>query len=77
MPVDPKIKAAIVTAVREEGQSPALATKLVAWFDAVASGNERLDDASETKRHLSLLYDETECQPPDVRVPRPRSEFQQ
>ena len=58
--MDPKIEEAIEEAVREEGQSKALARKLAAWFDAVASGNEDLNDRQSANRHLELVYEETQ-----------------
>ena len=57
--MDPKIVASIEEAVREEGQSEALARRLVAWFGAIASGNEEINDKQALKRHLELLYSET------------------
>ena len=59
MAVDPKIKEAIKEAVEENGQSKALAHRLVAWFDAIASGNEDTNDTQSANRHLELLYEET------------------
>ena len=60
--MDPKIKEAIEEAVEENGQSKALARRLVAWFDAIASGNEAINDAQSANRHLELLYKETEME---------------
>ena len=60
MIVDPKIKASIEEAVREESQSEALARRLVAWFEAIASGNEDINDKQASNRHLELLYNEAE-----------------
>lgn len=60
MIVDPKIKASIEEAVREESQSEALARRLVAWFKAIASGNEDINDKQASNRHLELLYNEVE-----------------
>lgn len=58
--MDPKIIASIEEAVREEGQSEALARRLVAWFGAIASGNEDINDKQASNRHLELLYNEVE-----------------
>ena len=58
--MDPKIVASIEEAVREEGQSEALARRLVAWFGAIASGNEDINDKQASNRHLELLYNEAE-----------------
>lgn len=60
MIVDPKIIVSIEEAAREEGQSKALARRLVAWFGAIASGNEDINDKQASNRHLELLYNETE-----------------
>ena len=56
MAMDPRIRDAIEAAVEEGGQDASLSRKLVAWFEALSSGNERIDDAG---RHLKLLYDST------------------
>ena len=58
MTVDPKIIEAIKEAAQEEGQSDALACLLIAWFDAIASGNEEINDRQSANRHLELLYGE-------------------
>lgn len=56
MAVDPRIKEAIEAAVGEGGQDASLSRKLIAWFEALSSGNERIDDA---ELHLKLIYDST------------------
>jgi len=56
--MDPKIKDAIEEAAREDGQSEALAQRIVAWFDAIASGNEDINDKQSANRHIELLYEE-------------------
>lgn len=58
MTLDAKIIEAISATVDEAGQSPALARRLVAWMEGVTSGNEDLNDADATARHLELLYTE-------------------
>lgn len=58
--MDPKIVDSIEEAVSEEGQSKALARRLVAWFDAIASGNEDINNKQAANRHLELLYNEAE-----------------
>lgn len=63
MPTDPKIREAIEEAVRNANQPSTLAAKIVAWFEAMASGNERVDDTAEADRHLELLYAEAETRP--------------
>jgi len=64
MSMDQKIKEAIETAVREARQPEGLARKLASWFDAIASGNEDINDTQSANRHLELLYEET--QPPSL-----------
>ena len=59
MAIDPKIKEAIEEAVTESGQSKKLARRLVAWFNAIASGNEDINDTQSANRHLERLYEET------------------
>lgn len=56
--MDPKITEAIQQVVQDSGQSGALARRLVAWFSAIASGNEDINDRQSANRHLELLYDE-------------------
>lgn len=58
--MDPKIVASIEKAVHEEGQSEALARRLVAWFGAIASGSEDINDKQASNRHLELLFNEVE-----------------
>lgn len=59
MTLDPRIKEAITEAALELGQDKELAAKLLAWFEAIADGNESLDDRDSTYRRLGLLYDST------------------
>ena len=56
MTLDPKIKEAIQTAVQAVGQAESLSKGLVAWFEAVSSGNESLTDRDSTDRRLERLY---------------------
>ena len=78
MAVDAKIEETIEEAVREEGQSEALARKLAAWFDAVASGNEDINDRQSANRHLELVYEETQVseESDDSDKGKPFEEFQ-
>jgi hypothetical protein len=57
MGLDSKIIEAIEAATAEANQSDALARKLVAWLEAIASRND-IDNA-EMDRHLEVLYEET------------------
>ena len=59
MVIDLKIKEAIEEAIAESGQSKTLARLLVAWFNAIASGNEHIHDKQSADRHLELIYEET------------------
>lgn len=61
MSMDPKIGIAIGEAVREAGQPPSLARRLVAWMQELTSGNEDPNDAASAERHLELLYEETDA----------------
>ena len=56
--MDPKITEAIQQVIQDAGQSDALARRLTAWFSAIASGNEDINDRQSTNRHLELLYEE-------------------
>jgi hypothetical protein len=57
--LDSKIAEAIREAVAESGQSKALARQLIAWINAITSGNENPADEAAASRHLELLYGET------------------
>lgn len=56
MSTDAKIQKAIREAVADFGQNEGLADKLIAWFEAVANGNENLANKDSVSRRLDLLY---------------------
>ncbi|MDD9973131.1 MAG: hypothetical protein OXU27_03945 [Candidatus Poribacteria bacterium] len=66
MTLDTRITQAINEAVEEAGQSEMLARRLVAWFEAVTSGIEDINDQAEAGRHLEVLYEGTTIQDDDV-----------
>lgn len=53
--VNAEVGEAIRQAVKEAGQDGALATKIVAWFNALSSGNDSLADRASLQRHMELL----------------------
>lgn len=55
--IDTRIKSAIERAVSESGQPSTLATKIVAWFEGLSSGNDSLEDRESLQRHIVLLYE--------------------
>ncbi len=57
MITDAKIQEAIREAVADFGQNEGLADKLIAWFEAVANGNESLANKDSVSRRLDLLYE--------------------
>ena len=59
MSLDPKIQEAIQMAVQASGQYESVSRGLVAWFDAVSSGNEELTHRESTDRRLEHLYGDT------------------
>lgn len=59
MALDPRITHAIIEAVEEAGQPETLAHRLIAWFEAVTSGNEDIHDNATSARHLDLLFSST------------------
>ena len=59
MAIDPKIRKAIEAAVEEDGQNASLSRKLVAWFEALSSSNEKIDDAELHELHAKLSYEST------------------
>ena len=62
--MDPKIAEAIEQVVHDAGQNEPLARRLIAWFNAVASGNEDINDRQSAERHLELLYGEVQLTGP-------------
>lgn len=56
MSVDPRIKDAITKAVSEADQPKELTTRLLAWFEAIATGNASLEDRESVAKHVELLY---------------------
>ena len=59
MTLDPRITQAINEAVQEAGQPDSLAYRLIAWFEAVTSGNEDINDDATATRHLEVLFKAT------------------
>lgn len=59
MTLDPRIAQAINEAVEEAGQNETLSHRLIAWFEAITSGNEDINDDATTARHLKVLFDGT------------------
>lgn len=53
------IKDAIKAAVEDAGQPEELANALIAWMEAVVSGNEDLSDPDSTNYHIDLLFAKT------------------
>ena len=61
--LDPRIHAALVQAVQEVGQPGELATKVGAWMEQVAIGNERTEDQEAAARQLERLFKATAVAP--------------
>ena len=59
MAIDPQIEQAVRTAVKQAKQADSLADKIIAWINAINSGNEDINDPSASSRHLDLIYEET------------------
>ena len=59
MTIDARITQAINEAVKEAGQPDTLARRLIAWFEAVTSGNEDINDQATAARHLEVLFEGT------------------
>jgi len=57
--IDARITQAINEAVKEAGQPDTLARRLIAWFEAVTSGNEDINDQATAARHLEVLFEGT------------------
>lgn len=60
MSLDKKVSEAIHSAVQDADQSDAVARRLIAWMEAVTSGNEDIHDRAAAARHLEQLYAETD-----------------
>lgn len=58
MTVDPKIEEVIRHVVMRNEQSEGLSRRIIAWFNAVASGNEDINDLQSANRHLEEIYKE-------------------
>lgn len=59
MTLDARIIQAIQEAVEEEEQPATLARRLIAWFEAVTSGNEDINDQNAAARHLEVVFEGT------------------
>ena len=59
MALDPRITHAITEVVEEAGQPETLAHRLIAWFEAITTGNEDIHDSETSARHLDLLFSST------------------
>lgn len=59
MALDPRITHAITEAVEEAGQPETLGHRLIAWFEAITTGNEDIHDSETSARHLDLLFSST------------------
>ena len=56
MAIDAMIEQAISEAVKEAEQPEELARRLIAWFKAVASGNEDINNQPAVDRHLEVIF---------------------
>lgn len=68
MPIDARIRDAIRESVHTARQPTVLARRLEAWFDAVSSGNEDINDPEAAERHLEVLFDCTIVEDVDSEV---------
>ncbi|HLA95618.1 MAG TPA: CxC ATPase DNA modification system associated small protein [Pyrinomonadaceae bacterium] len=59
MSIDQRIKDAIGESVADHNQSENLTTKIIAWLEALADGNETLENKDKVDQHLELIYAET------------------
>jgi hypothetical protein len=64
--MDEKLKSAITEAVRERKQDDIVADELIAWIDAVTSGNESLEDKQSLSRRLGLLFEAVKVEESDT-----------
>lgn len=66
MPIRKEIKSAICSATERSGQEQVVANKIVAWLEALSSGNESLEDSESVKRHLDLLFETIVAQDSEI-----------
>ena len=59
MSIDPKVQTAITEAVKYRQQTNELATCLIAWFDALSSATEDINDAESTAHRIDILLETT------------------
>jgi hypothetical protein len=57
MALDKRIADAVREAVKSEGQDTKAADRLIAWLEALTSGNETLGDIGAANRHLTDLFE--------------------
>ena len=57
MSLDIKITDAIKRAVENEGQPKSVAKRIIAWLEAINTGNEDINDLSQSGRHLDVLFE--------------------
>lgn len=57
MTFDPAISEAIKKAVYESGADEFLSQKIIAWVNAITSGNESINDKEEVFRHLDTIFE--------------------
>jgi hypothetical protein len=60
MSIDQRIKDAIGESVAAHNQSENLTNRIIAWLEALAEGNETLEDKEKVKKHCDLIYQETQ-----------------
>jgi len=58
--IDPILEEALKNAVKDSGQPPALASRILAWMDELSSGGSDIDDKSEASQRLKLILDSVE-----------------
>ncbi len=58
--IDQEITNAVFESTQKFGQNKSLAKKLLAWFTALAVGNETLEDRESVKRHMDILLEDIE-----------------
>lgn len=63
---DTHLNTAIHKSVDSARQQPALADKLVAWFEALVAGNEALEDRENVQRRLESLLEATRTEEADL-----------
>ena len=67
MSIDAKVQTAVTKVVKDYQQSDELTACLIAWFEAVSSGSEDINDTETTGRRIEILLETVNWSVDDLR----------